>query len=52
MKGLLRGELLEAQSERKRQYVFKLLKDAPKQLVLVMFSAILRKRVLSIFLCF
>jgi hypothetical protein len=30
-------------NQRERDCVFKLLKDAPKQLVLVMFSAILKK---------
>jgi hypothetical protein len=46
-KGLLRGELLEAQSEKKKQCVFKLLKDVPKQLVSVMLSAVLKQRVSS-----
>jgi hypothetical protein len=42
MKGLLRGELSGAQSERKRQRVFRLLKDVLKQLVSVMLSAFLK----------
>jgi hypothetical protein len=51
MKELLRGELLEAQPERKRQCLFKLLKDMLKQLVSVILLAILKQRVSSIFLC-
>jgi hypothetical protein len=47
MKGLLRGELSGAQSERKRQCVFKLLKDMPKQLVLARLSVVLKQGVSS-----